>query len=103
MLLTEVNNGLSLSVFTVEVDRVPIFAIQGRKQLEAETILADEGVREQLRLITSGGKPLCDDFSIFRMRIARASERELFYRNAASLLTSDGGPAVLLVDLDDRS
>jgi hypothetical protein len=94
---------LSLSVFTVEIDRVPTYAIQGRKHAEAEAILADETVREQLRRMTSGGKPLCDDYSIFRMRIARASERALFFENASSILTSAGGLAVLLVALDEPS
>ncbi len=90
---------LSLSVFTVEIDRVPIFAIQGKWQNHAEKVLADEGVREQLRRLTSGAKPLCDDFSIFRMRIARPDERARFFKNKDTLLTSDGGLAVLLVDL----
>jgi hypothetical protein len=91
---------LSLSVFTVEIDRVPIFAIRGKWQSQAEKVLADEGVREQLRRLTSGGKPLCDDFSIFRMRIARPDERQRFFENKDTLLTRDGGLAVLLVDLD---
>jgi hypothetical protein len=94
---------LSLSVFTVEIDRVPIYAIQGRKHSEAEAILADESVREQLRRMTSGGRALCDDYSIFRMRIARASERAQFFENAASILTNAGGLAVLLVTLDELS
>jgi hypothetical protein len=96
-------NDLSLSVFTVEIDRVPTYAIQGRKHAEAEAILADETVREQLRRMTTGGKPLCDDYSIFRMRIARASEKSLFFENAASILTSAGDLAVLLVTLDEPS
>jgi hypothetical protein len=91
---------LSQSIFTVEVDRVPIYAIRGKWQAEAEKILADEAVREQLRRLTSGGKPLCDDFSIFRMRIARPSERAQFFESKDTLLTSDGGLAVLLVELD---
>ena len=94
---------LSLSVFTVEIDRVPTYAIQGRKHSEAEAILADESVREQLRRMTSGGTALCDDYSIFRMRIARASERAQFFENAASILTNAGGLAVLLVTLDEFS
>src|SRR3954468_4097098 len=93
-------NVLSLSVFTVEIDRVPVYAIQGRKHAEAEAVLADEAVREQLRRMTSHGKPLCDDYSIFRMRIARPTERALFFENAASILTTAGGLAVLLVALD---
>ena len=94
---------LSLSIFTVEIDRVPTYAIQGRKHSEAEATLADETVRKQLRRMTSGGRALCDDYSIFRMRITRASERAQFFENAASILTNAGGLAVLLITLDDPS
>jgi hypothetical protein len=90
---------LSLSVFTAEVDRVPIFAVQGKWQSQAEKVLTDEAVREQLRRLTAGGKPLCDHFSIFRMRIARADERAKFFESKDTLLTTDGGLAVLLVEL----
>jgi len=34
------------------------------------------------------------------MRIARSTERALFFENAASILTSAGGLALLLVALD---
>ena len=94
---------LSLSVFTVEADRRPVLAIQGRKHSEAEVILGDEYLREQLRLLKSDGKHLCDDFSVLRLRIARADERARYYGNAASLLTSDGQLAVLLVTLDNEA
>lgn len=94
------NSSFSVSIFTIEVDRVPTFAVQGRKHQEAEAVLTDEGVREQLRRMASGGKPLCDDFFIFRMRVANPREKEIFYRNASSLLTTDGSLAVLLVQLD---
>ena len=95
------SDGLSLSVFTIEVDRIPIFSVQGKWQSEAEKVLTDEGIREQLRRLTSGGKPLCDDFSIFRIRIARASESAKFFESDDTLLTSDGELAVLLVDVDN--
>ena len=91
---------LSLSIFTVEVDRKPVFAVQSRKHAEAEAVLADENIRHQLRSIRSGGKPLCDDFSIFRIRLAHADERALYYKNEPSLLTANGELAVLLVELD---
>jgi hypothetical protein len=97
------NDGLSLSIFTVEVDRKPIVALQCKRHSEAETILADEYVRHQLSLLKSEGKPLYDDFSIFRVRMARPEERDLYYKNAASLLTSTGQLTVLLVNLDDPS
>ena len=72
------NDQLSLSIFTIEVHRNPVFAIQCRKHSEAEAILTDENIRHQLGLLKSGGKPLCDDFSIFRVRLAHADERSLF-------------------------
>jgi hypothetical protein len=96
-----VSDRLSLSIFTIEVDRKPIFAIQARKHSEAEAVLADKSIRDQLRLVRSGGKPLCDDFSIFRIRLARADERVLYFKNATSLLTENGQLAVFLVELDD--
>src|ERR1700712_2564117 len=95
------SDGLSLSVFTIEVDRKPVLALQARKQSEIEPILADKHVRN-LSLLSSAGEPRCDEFSIFRIRIARAAERQLYHdNNAASLLTSDGQVAVLLVTVDD--
>jgi hypothetical protein len=96
-------DGLSLSIFTVEADRNPIFAVQCKKHSEAEAILADEKVRTQLSLVSSGGKPLYDNFSIFRVRMARSNEKEMYYKNAASLLTGNGQLAVFLINLDDPS
>jgi hypothetical protein len=48
----------------------------------------------------SAGAPLVDDLSILRVRLAREDERELYFENASSLLTSNGQFAVLLVKLD---
>ena len=59
------NGRPSLSIFTIEIDRKPVFAIQSRKHSDAEAILADENIRHQLGLLRSGGKPLCDDFLDF--------------------------------------
>jgi hypothetical protein len=95
------SDGLSLSVFTIEVDRKPVLALQGKKQSEIEYVLSDEHVRNQLALLKSAGEPLSHDFSIFRIRIANAAERQLYKDNAASLLTSDGQELVVLVTLDD--
>jgi hypothetical protein len=94
---------LSLSIFTIEADRNPILAVQCRKHSEAEAILGDEAIRDRLRLMRSAGKPLCDEFSILRVRLARQDERALYYENASSLLTSNGQLAAFLVKLDDPS
>jgi hypothetical protein len=95
------SDGPALSIFTIEVDRKPVFAIQSRKHSEAEAFQADENIRHQLSLLRSEGKPLCDQFSIFRVRLARADERALYHKNAPSLLSGNGELAVLLVELDD--
>jgi hypothetical protein len=96
-----VTDHLSLSIFTIEADRRPVLAFQCHKHSDAEAILADKDIRHQLSLLRSGGKPLCDDLSIFRLRLAHPSEREIYYKNPASLLTGNGQLAVILVDLDD--
>jgi hypothetical protein len=94
---------LSQSIFTVEVDRNPVFAVQFRKHSEAEALLTDEALLDQLRMLRSAGVPLVDDLSILRVRLARENERGLYFENASSLLTSNGQLAVLLVGLDDPS
>jgi hypothetical protein len=90
-------NALSLSIFTIEFDRQPVVAFACRKHSEAEEICADERVRAKFRLITSGGKPLCDDFSIPRVRLARADERAIYNEKK-----SDDGSVLMvyLVEID---
>jgi hypothetical protein len=95
------SDGNTFSIFTIEVDRKPVLAIQSKKHSEAEAILADENIRHQLSLLRSEGNPLCDKLSIFRVRLARADERALYHKNAPSLLSGGGELAVLLVELDD--
>ena len=97
----QVTDHLSLSIFTIEADRRPVLAVQCKKHSEAEAILNDESIRQQLFLLRSGGEPLCDNLTIFRVRLAREGEREVYYKNPASLLTGNRQLAVVLVDLDD--
>jgi hypothetical protein len=52
------SDGLSPSIFTIEVDRQPVVAFACRKHSEAEEMSADERVRAKLRLMNSGGRPL---------------------------------------------
>jgi hypothetical protein len=92
---------LSLSIFTIEVDRKAVYAVQFSKHSEAEELLTDEALLDQLRMVRSAGAPLVDKFSILRVRIAHEKERECYFENAASLLTSNGHLAVLLVKLDE--
>jgi hypothetical protein len=91
---------LSQSIFTIEADRTPVFAVQFRKHSEAAALLTDEALLDPVRMVRSAGVPLVDDLSILRVRLARENERGLYFENASSLLTSNGQLAVLLVKLD---
>ncbi|WP_156180689.1 hypothetical protein [Bradyrhizobium sp. LTSPM299] len=88
----------SRSVFVVEADRQPILAIAAKKHFEAEAFFADERVQAKLKSLHSSGKPLCDDCSILRIRLAHADERARYddARNA----TRDRR-VVFLVNLDE--
>jgi hypothetical protein len=91
---------LSLSIFTIEVDRKPVLAFAARKYEEADTFFRDERVRTKLRSASSGGVPLCDDCTILRIRLANADERARYREKAAA--KSTGNPAaVFLVDVDE--
>lgn len=94
---------LSLSVFTIETDRKPLLAFAAKKHHEAEAFCADERVRSKLRSVRSGGVPLCDDYSIFRVRLANASERARYQERSDSQSSVGNLAAVFLVDVDQRS
>jgi hypothetical protein len=89
----------SLSVFTLEADRKPILCFEARTHAEAEAVQADQELRAALRSMKSGGRPICDDYSIFRVRMARPDERTR-YREAGSE-TTDDLKLVYLIDLDE--
>jgi hypothetical protein len=94
------SDGLSLSIFTIEVDRHPVVAFACRKHSEAEQICADERVRAKLRPMNSGGKPLCDDFAILRVRLARADEKAIYNEKAAAKSNDSSMLMVYLVEID---
>ena len=64
----------SLSIFTLEADNNPILSFAARTQAEAELVQADPQLRAELRAMKAGGAPLCDNYSLFRVRIARPVE-----------------------------
>jgi hypothetical protein len=97
---TEMRDALSFSIFTIEFDRQSVVAFACRKHSEAEEICADERVRAKLRLITSSGKPLCDDFSIPRVRLARANERAIYNEKAAARSNDSSMLMVYLLEID---
>jgi hypothetical protein len=89
---------LSLSVFTLEVDRKPVLTFEARLYSEAEAIVADERLRSTLCAVKSGGVALCDDYSILRLRLAHPDEAKRF--REAALPPTDDLKLVYLVDLD---
>jgi len=93
------SGGLSLSIFTIEVDRKPVVAFACRKQPEAEQICADERVRAKLSPMKSDGKPLCDDFAILHVRLARANERAIYKEKAAAKSNDSSMLMVYLVEI----
>lgn len=97
------NDHLSLSVFAIETDRKPILAFAAKKHREAEAFCADERVRSKLKSLKSGGAPLCDDYSILRVRLARSDERARYREQTASRTALVDLAAVFLVDVDQPS
>ncbi len=91
---------LSLSIFTIETDRKAILAFAAKKHHEAEAYCADERVRSKLRSVRSGGVPLCDDYSILRVRLAHSNESALYHERAASRTAMGDLGVVFLVDVD---
>jgi hypothetical protein len=89
---------LSLSIFTIEADRKPIMAFAAKKHQDAEVFFGDERVRVRLQLSTSGGKPVLDDRSILRVRIANAAERAVYRERTAGLATPG---VVFLIKIDE--
>jgi hypothetical protein len=92
---------LSLSIFTIEADRKPIFAFSAKKQHEAQAFCADERVLTKLRSVSSGGVPLCDDYSILQVRLATQDERALYHDLTNQRSSVEYRAAVFLVDVDE--
>ena len=94
------NNGLSLSIFTIVVDGIPAVAFGCKKHSEAEAICADERIRTKLSSMISGGKPLLDDFSILHVRLANQDERAMYSEKAQSRSNEGSMLMVQLVEAD---
>jgi hypothetical protein len=92
---------LSLSIFTIEADRKPLLAFAAKKYQEAEAFCADERVRIKLRSISSNGVPLCDDYSILRVRLATSDERARYHEQAMPQSSLESLTTVFLVDVDE--
>ncbi|MGY3407305.1 hypothetical protein ACVWZV_003418 [Bradyrhizobium sp. GM5.1] len=75
---------LTLSVFTIEVDRNPVIAFSARKYSDAETICADQRIRDKLSSARSGGRPLCDELATLRVRLSNSDEKKLCREQTAA-------------------
>jgi hypothetical protein len=91
---------LSLSIFTIEADRKPVLAFAAKKYQEVEAFCTDERVLTKLRSVRSGGVPLCNDYSILRVRLATSEERERYHARTKQRLSMEHLAAVFLVDVD---
>ncbi|MGM4954232.1 hypothetical protein ACT4MK_02350 [Bradyrhizobium barranii] len=90
----------SLSVFAVEVDRRPAFAFASKTHVAAEAILKGEELRTKLSALKSGGAPLCDDYGIMRLRLARPAEREIYEDRRFGRIHHNEFYGAFLVELD---
>lgn len=83
--------GYSLSIFTLEADRKAVLAIAAKTHVQAEQFCSDERVRTALR-----SAALCDDYSILRVRLARADERAQYHERSTERSTIGGLHALYL-------
>jgi hypothetical protein len=93
---------LSLSIFTIEADRKPVLAFAANKFEEADAFFRDERVRTKLRSANSGGVPLCDDFTILRIRLANADERARYREKVEARPMVNPGTVFLVTVDEDR-
>jgi hypothetical protein len=91
---------LSLSIFTIEADRKLLLAFAAKKHQDAEAFCADERVLTKLRSARSSGVPLCDDYSILRIRLATSDERVRSHDRTKNRPSMENRAAVFLVDVD---
>jgi hypothetical protein len=96
-----VSETLSFSIFTIEADRKALLAFAAKKYQEAEAFCADERVRTKLKSVRSGGIPVCDDYSILRIRLARSDERARYHEQTATRSTLEHLATVFLIDVDE--
>ena len=82
------NDRLSLSIVTIEVDGTPVLAFGAKRYSEARAICTNEQLRTRLSSLKSGAVPLCGDNAILRVRLAHPKEAAV-YRQATSQSTED--------------
>ena len=93
------NQKLSLSTFTIEIDRQPVLVLQAKWQREAEGI-CQEWLQTNLTALTSNGVPLCDAKSEAHVRLAHPDERARYWEASQTPRSPDDIKVVYLVELD---
>lgn len=94
------NDRLSLSIFTIEVDGKPTLAFEAKRYSEAEAICGDEELRAKLRLLKSGDVPICGDNALLEVRLAHPDEAAFYKQAAGASQSTDDLKLVYLVELD---
>ena len=94
---------LSLSMFTIEIDGKPTLALEAKKHSEAENISEQPTLRTSLTALKSNGVPLCEENSLFKVRLARPAEAAIYRQSIESTKSLDGLKVVYLLDVDEIS
>jgi hypothetical protein len=96
-----VSEQLSLSTFTIEIDRQPVLVLQTKWQREAEE-MCQEWLRTNLAALKSNGVPLCDAKSEAHVRLARPDEKARYWEASETSRSPDDIKVVYLVEIDGR-
>jgi hypothetical protein len=67
---------------------------------DAQAICTDDRMRQKLSSVSAGGKSLCDDIAIIRVRLARPEEKVKYLEETAARAHETGLVVVYLVKLD---
>jgi hypothetical protein len=95
------NSGLSLTIFTIEINGTPTLALQAKKHQEVAVICEQQWLRDDLTSLRSNGIPLCDARSILRVRLADPKEAAAYRQATEGTKPSDDINIVYLVEVDD--
>lgn len=94
------NDRLSRSIFTIEIDGRPTLAFEAKRYSEAEAISGDEGLRAKMSLLRSGGVPIYSDNAVVDVRLAHPNEAALYRQAADPSQATNNLLLVYLVELD---
>jgi hypothetical protein len=86
-------------VYTLEIGGRPVLCFPASNHREAQSLLKEEWLRDDLRQIKSGGAPLWDGQEKLLVRNADTVETGRYEREAKSLPAGDDLPIVYLVAL----